>query len=252
MNNVKVMERIFPLLVVVLLFSGAVFREGKITVAVAANAQFALEEIKVLYEKETGLKVDLVKGASGKLTAQIREGAPFDVFVSADTVYPHTLNKEGLTAERPQIYAYGALVLWAIHGPAPKDIHTLHDPLIRKVAIANSRLAPYGEAAVQALKYYKLYDKIESRLVYGESLSQVSQYVLSGAAQAAFTSRSIVVSAEMKGQGKWIEVDSKAYSPLAQSAVLLKSAPPEAKKFYRYLFSPSCKSIWKKYGYRVP
>lgn len=238
----------------VFFISAKIVTEKKITIAVAANAQYAMEEIKIEFEKETGIKIEIIKGASGKLTAQIKEGAPYDIFLSADTSYPNNLHREGLVEGNPKIYGYGTLVLWTIKD-FDLNVNVVLTKEIKQIAIANPKLAPYGLAAVDALRYYNIYDKAESKLVYGESLSQVNQFVISGAADIGFTSKSLVLAKEMQGKGKWMEVSKEAYVPIAQSAVLLKSASQrdgtEAKKFFDYLYSTKAKNIFKKYGYEM-
>jgi len=246
--------RKFLLLSVFFLFSAKTFREDKIIVAVAANAQFAMKDIQSAYKGATGKQVELVIGSSGKLTAQIREGAPFDIFLSADMKFPEILHKAGLTTSAPRIYGYGTLVLWTLKDFDLLNIHAILLPVVKKIAIANPKIAPYGEAAISALKYYKLYEKTEPELVYGESISQVTQYITSGSADIGFTAKSVVLSPEMQEKGKWIDIDKKAYPAIAQGAVLLKSASERNKKgaenFYNYLYSDKAKKIFEKYGYQ--
>jgi molybdate transport system substrate-binding protein len=226
----------------------------KVTVVVAANAQYAMKEVEKQYEKETGKEIELIIGSSGKLTAQIREGAPFDIFLSADMEYPQILFKEGFAVSEPRIYGYGSLVLWTMKALSLSNINILLSPEIKTVAIANPKVAPYGVAAVAVMNYYKIYEKIESRLVYGESISQTSQYINSKTADIGFTAKSVVLSPEMQGQGKWIEIDKKAYQPIAQGAILLKSSKErngaEAELFYNYLYSNKAKKVFEKYGYQ--
>lgn len=237
-----------------LLTIAAFAQKEVVTVAVAANAQYAMKEIKAKYEQQTGQKINLITGSSGKLTAQIKEGAPFDVFLAADLEYPHALHTEGFTQAPPRIYGYGELVLWTLGNIKPLNMNALLLPQVKAVAIANPKLAPYGEAALSVLNYHKLYEKVRPRLVYGESIAQVSQYVSSGAADLGFTAKSVLLSPELQGKGSWIELDPKSYAPIAQGAVLLKKAAGRnregAEKFYNYLFSDQAKAIFGKYGYR--
>jgi molybdate transport system substrate-binding protein len=242
-----------PLLasVLLLLFTSAVFQQEKITVAVAANAQYAMKEIEVQYEKETGTQIELVISSSGKLTAQIKEGAPYDVFLSADMEFPEALYKEGLTVDAPKIYGYGKLILWTMKNLDLKKKDLLLSPGVKTIAIANPKVAPYGEAAISAMKFSKQFEKAEKKIVYGESISQVSQYIFSQTADVGFTAKSVVLSPEMKNKGKWIDVDIKAYSPIAQGAALLKASRNKgaAEKFYKYLYSEKAKAVFRKYGY---
>jgi molybdate transport system substrate-binding protein len=229
----------------------------KARVAVAANAQFVAEAIKASFEQETGLEIQLIVSSSGKLTTQIQQGAPFDVFLSADTKYPQALYDKGLTVEKPRIYAYGVLVLWTLKNhDISKGLQMLQQASVRKIAVANPKLAPYGEAAVMALRKTGVYSQVENKLVYGESIAGVNQYLLTGAAEAAFTAKSVVMEPSMQNKGKWTEIDQKLYMPIAQGVVLLKSAASrkgaEARQFYEFLFTDKAKHIFKAYGYHLP
>jgi len=229
----------------------------KVTVAVAANMQYAIKSLKETFEKQTGITVDVIIGSSGKLTQQIEEGAPFDVFVSADTKYPGELYDKRFAAVAPKIYAEGLLVLWTARSDMKlsSDMQLLATDEIKKIAIANPKTAPYGVAAEEALKYYKIYDKVQSKLVYGESISQTNQFILTQSADLGFTAKSVVLSDEMKGKGRWVAVDIKAYTPISQAAALLKYGEENNKeaagKFFNFLYSRSAKEIYKKFGYIV-
>jgi molybdate transport system substrate-binding protein len=222
-----------------------------VKVAVAANAQFVVEDLRKAFKAESGMDLEPIVSSSGKLTAQIRNGAPYEVFLSADTKYPDELHKAGFAAQAPKVYAYGSLVLWSREKrDLPQNLNFLTGSQIAKIAVANPRLAPYGEAAVQALTYHKLYAKVEKKLVFGESIAQVNQYVLSGAAPVGFTAKSVVLDPATAGKGAWVEVDRKAYQPIAQSVVLLKTAQSTgARQFYQFLSGATAKAIFRKYGY---
>jgi len=231
---------------------------SEITVAGAANLQLTLEDLKAEFTKETGIDVKTVIGSSGKLTSQIENGAPFDVFLSADMKYPAKLFKDGFSSQEPKIYVYGTLVLWTM-----KDldlptvgIGALGGPGVQKIALANPELAPYGREAVNALKFYKIYDQLQKELVFGESISQVNQFIKTGAADIGFTAESVVLASNMKGKGKWVEVDPQSYKPIAQGLIVLKygdqNHSKEAKEFYDFLFSSEAQEIFKKYGYKLP
>lgn len=237
-----------------LLGTAAAGQDQKVLVAVAANAQYALKEIASRYEEETGNQIDLIIGSSGKLTAQIKAAAPFDVFLSADMDYPSALHRAGLSTSAPRIYAYGNIVLWTTKDLNPSDAQVLLLPEVKKIAIANPRLAPYGEASVSLLKHYGLYEQVKPKLVYGESISQVSQYIASGVADIGFTAKPVVLSPAMKGRGKWTDADKDAYAPIAQGAILLKSSRQRnkagAEQFYNYLYSAGAREVFQKYGYQ--
>ena len=228
-----------------------------LTVAVAANVQYTFEEIKAVFEKDMGIAIKPVIGSSGKFTAQIENGAPFDVFLSADLEYPQTLEKEGLTYNTPKVYAYGTLVLWTMaDADLSKGIAVLADAGIKKIAIASPQTAPYGRQAVNALKHYNLYPQVQKKLVYGESIAQTNQFIATKAVDAGLTAKSIVLAPNMKDQGKWVEIEKDAYEPIAQGAVILKRAQDgnleNAQKFFDFLFSAEAGEIFKKYGYVLP
>jgi len=229
----------------------------EITVAAAANVQFTLEDLKAEFTKETGIDVKTVIGSSGKLTSQIENDAPFDVFMSADMKYPDTLYKEGFSLRSPKVYVYGVLVLWTMKDlDLSKGIDVLKGTGIRKIALADPQAAPYGREAVNTLKFYKLYEPLQKQLVLGESIAQVNQFITTGAADIGFTAQSVVLSPNMKDKGKWIEVDPASYKPIAQGVIVLKYAEQnhskEAREFYDFLFSAPAQEILKKYGYKLP
>ncbi len=170
--------------------------------------------------------------------------------------YPETLYREGHTTTKPKVYAYGSLVLWTLKDlDLSKGINTLSDKKVQKIAIANPKNAPYGIAAINALNYYKIYEKVKSKLVYGESISQTNLYVASETADAGLTAKSVVLSPKMKGKGKWIEIDKPAYKPIAQCIVITnhgkENEDSASQKFSDFLFSHKAKEILEKYGYII-
>ena len=253
--GMKIKSIVLSFLLVI--FSSVYAFAEDLTVAVAANVQYTFEELKAEFQKETGIGVKQVIGSSGKFTTQIENGAPFDVFLSADMDYPKTLQKEGLTYNAPKIYGYGALVLWTMNNvDLSKGIQAVADPAVRKIAIASPNTAPYGRQAVNAFNHYNLYVDVHKKLVYGESIAQANPFISSKAADLGFTAKSVVLAANMKNQGKWIEVDKEAYEPIAQGVVILKHAQKEhleaAQKFFDFLFSSEAQKIFKKSGYVLP
>jgi molybdate transport system substrate-binding protein len=231
--------------------------QQKITVAVAANMQYTMQELIAEFNKTDKTTISVVLGASGNLTQQIQNGAPFDIFISADAALPQKLADNHFTLEPPKVYAQGVLVLWSAK-PAvqpAKDLKLLTGANIKSIAIANPKTAPYGHAAESILKKYGVYDKISSKLVTGESITQTSQFIATQNADLGFTAKSIVISNEMKGKGKWVELNTSDYPAIEQSAALLKYAKQniqaEAKKFYDFLYSAKAKAIYKKFGYIV-
>jgi len=245
------------ILIIALLFVclANIAQAQKMRIAVAANAQFVAKKLAEEFKKETNIDVGLIVGSSGKLTTQIEQGAPFDVFLSADMKYPQELADKTLTIDQPRIYAYGQLIMWTLNKDAklakPSD---LTQPVFHKIAVANPTLAPYGEATIQALDKLKLTDPLKDKIVYGESIAQVNQYLLSGATEVAFTAKSIVLDPDQADKGKWVEVNPKLYQPIAQGVVILKSSIgknlSDAQKFYTFLFGSKAKNILKAYGYK--
>ena len=226
----------------------------KLTIATAANMQWAMQEITQSFTDKTGIPCQMVVSSSGKLTAQIREGAPFDVFVSADMKYPTALFQQGLATAEPTVYAYGQLVLWSrVEGLEPSVDLLTHDP-IRHIALPNPKTAPYGLAAVEVLHYYNLYDAVEEKLVFGESVAQANQFIVSQAAEIGFTAKAVVLSPNLQGTGRWQELNPDTYSPIAQGVVVLAKQTgllAQAQSFYDFLLSKEGQKILVKYGYAI-
>lgn len=248
------MKRLLALLFAVLC---PLANAGSLTVAVAANVQYTFDDLRAEFRKETGHDLKPVYNSSGKFTAQIMNGAPFDVFLSADMEYPDKLHKEGFAAAPPQVYAYGALVLWTMNNVDLSNWQALlASPAIRKIAVANPKTAPYGRETLKALALFKLDDVLKPKLVFGESVSQTNQYIHSRTADAGFTAKSVVVSPEMKGQGKWIELPKGSYQPIAQGIVVLRHAEKNnaklAQQFHDFVLSPKARAILQRYGYLLP
>lgn len=251
------MKRALTSLATLLLVLPASAIAGVLTVAVAANVQYAFDDLAAAFKKDTGHDVKPVYNSSGKFTAQIMNGAPFDVFLSADMEYPQKLYKEGFAVAPPKVYAYGTLVLWTL-----KDLDlsrwqsVLAGPTVSKIAVANPKTAPYGREAVRALVQFKLDTVLQSKLVFGESVSQTNQYIHSRTADAGFTAKSVVLAPEMRGQGKWVELPSDAYQPIAQGIVVLRHGKETnaqvAQQFHDYVLSAPSRAILERHGYRLP
>jgi len=247
------------IVIIIFLFFGSInyAQDNQITIAVAANVQFAMQELKQEFKKETGINTVVIIGSSGQLTAQIKQGAPYDVFISADMKYPLNLYINKFAVDSPRVYALGALVIWTVKKGIQlnDDLKELINNDIQKIALANPKIAPYGEATIEALKYFGIYNDVKNKLVFGESIAPTNQFIISGAADIGFTAKSVVVSPSMKGKGFWKEVNSKAYKPIKQGCVILKygfeNNKIEAEKFYKFLFSNKAKNILIKYGYQV-
>ncbi len=228
-----------------------------LTVAVAANVQFAFQSLRAAFRQTSGIAVQGVIGSSGRLTAQIKNGAPFDLFLSANMKYPRVLYHDGWATNPPKVYARGALVLWTMKNyDLRQGLTLLKSPNIRKVAVANPKNAPYGQAAMKALAYDRLNTVVNPKLVYGESIAQTNQFIVSRVADIGITAKSVVLSPQMSGKGTWVDVDSHAYTPIAQGVVILrhgeKTRPAAAKQFYEFLFSPTARKIFTRFGYQRP
>jgi molybdate transport system substrate-binding protein len=215
------------------------------TVAVSANAQYVAEDLVKAFQNETGVQIETVVGSSGTLSAQISKGAPFDIFLSADTGYPASLWRNGFAVDSPNVYAFGTLVMWTANGTdLDKGMQSVVSDNVRKIAIANPRNAPYGVAAVEALKKNNVWQSAESKIIYGESIAKN--------VDIGFTSASVVLSDQLRSKGIWKEVDRSSYSPIPQAAILVKKSSADAKKFYNFIFSAKAKKIFQRYGYLVP
>jgi len=237
-----------------LLFAASAFA-GEINVAVAANVSYAMDELKAAFAKShPDTKVLVTLGSSGKLTAQIKNGAPFGMFMSANMAFPDALYKEGIAVTKPVVYAQGAL---AYLSAKPLDyaqgIKLVAGKTIGKIAVANPKTAPYGAAAVEAMQKGGIYDAVMGKLVYAESISQTVTYALT-AADVGFIAKSSLYSPKMaqyKENVNWADVDPALYTPIKQGVVLLKYGENSAeyKAFYDFILGDEAKAIFKAYGY---
>jgi molybdate transport system substrate-binding protein len=229
-----------------------------ITIAAASDLNFAFKEIVAEYEKVTGDHVKLTLGSSGNFYAQIQNGAPFDLYFSADIAYPRKLEEAGLTVPGSLYqYAVGRIVLWAGKGSPldlSKGLEILREPTIRKIAIANPKHAPYGRAAVAALEKAGLYERLKDRLVYGENISQAAQFVESGAADVGIIALSVAFAPPMKAAGRYWEIPSVMHPPIEQGVVMLSSGKnrDKAKAFLSFIQSAKGQAIMTQYGFVVP
>ena len=227
--------------------------ESTLNIATSANMQFAMSEIVSEFEKENDIKTELIVTSSGKLTSQIEQGAPFDVFVAANTKYPAYLDSIGLTTLPPKVYAHGKLALWTLKEFSP-TLNLLTTDTIQKIAIANPKTAPYGKASIDILKHYRIYEQVKHKLVFGESISQVNQFITTGSADIGFTAYSIVSMSNVKPKGRWTGIDVNVHKEILQAAVILNGSTNlnQAKVFYNFLFSERAREILNKYGYLTP
>jgi len=230
----------------------------EIRVAAAADLQFALDEIAAQYQKQAGRKIDVSYGSSGNFFAQIQNGAPFDVLLSADIEYPRKLEAAGL-AEPGTLYEYavGRIVIWM-----PADVRVdlaklgwkaLLEPAIGKIAIANPEHAPYGRAAVAALRNAGIYEQVRAKLVFGENIAQAAQFVSSRNAQAGILALSLAISPPMKDGNRW-EIPANLHPPIEQGAVIMKNAKNKqgARDFLTFLKSATGRKILDSCGFTLP
>ena len=228
-----------------------------ITVAVAANVSYAINELVAEFNKTNpDTKVQVTLGSSGKFTAQIESGAPFDVFMSADMKFPKSLFEKGLATTEPALYAQGSLAMLSSKElDFSKGINLVTDANIGKIAVANPKTAPYGTAAVEAMKNANVLDKVESKFVYAESISQAVTYATT-AADVGFIAKSSLYDEKMsqyKENINWVSVDPSLYTAIDQGIVVLKNTKEEAsaKAFYDFILGEKAKEIFIKFGYLV-
>ena len=254
----QIAPRLFAVLLSFALACGFCLGQPReIRVAAAADLNFAMRELAQQFERQSGCTVNVSYGSSGNFFSQVQSGAPFDVFLSADVAYPQKLHAAGLTQGGVYEYAVGRLVLWA---PVNSEINpdaqhwdALLDPRVAKIAIANPLHAPYGSAAVAALKSAGLYDRVKNKLVYGESISQAAQFVQSGNAQAGILALSLTLAPSMHAGKSW-ELPQDLYPPLRQGAAILKNAQNtgDARRFLDFLRSAEARQTLQKFGFSPP
>lgn len=247
------------LIICALFAQGVAHGQGKeIRIAAAADLKFAMGELSEQFERQKGTKVSVTFGSSGNFFSQIQNGAPFDLFFSADIDYPRKLESAGL-AEPGTLYEYaiGRLVIWT---PADAKVDVtkegwkfLLDASVEKIAIANPEHAPYGRAAVAAMQNAGIYESVKDKLVYGENISQAAQFVQSGSTQAGIVAMSLAVSPAMRGGKRW-DIPAELHPALEQGAIVLKDAKNRdaAQAFLEFVKSASSRSIFAKYGFEFP
>ena len=230
---------------------------GQINIAVAANVSYAIEElIKEFNNTNPDTKVIVTLGSSGKLTAQIKNGAPYNIFMSANMKFPQALYDDKIAITEPIVYAQGSLAMLSTKKmDLKKGIYLLKDSSISKIAIANPKTAPYGVASVEALKNANIYDEIEKKFVFAESISQTVSYTMI-ATDIGLIAKSSLYDEKMKKYKEninWISVDTNLYTPINQGIVIINNANEnkEVKAFYDFILSDNAKEIFKNYGYLV-
>ncbi|WP_095226097.1 molybdate ABC transporter substrate-binding protein [Helicobacter sp. 12S02634-8] len=243
------------LFVISFLLIGLLFarENGEINVAAAANLAYVMGDIqKEFLTTHPNDKINISYSSSGKAYAQITQGAPIDLFISADREFPHKLYTQGKAPQKERVYAQGVLVLWSAN-PKIKitSLQTLTLPSITHIAIPNPALAPYGYAAKEALEKTGLGQKIHTKLINATSISQAHQFVATGSAEAGFGALSLIDKQDKKIS--YIIIDKSLYSPIEQALILTNHGKDKelAKEFEAFILSPKAKKIFEKYGYIV-
>ena len=231
---------------------------AEVAIAAASDLNSAIKEIVAEYEKTTGTHVKLSLGSSGNFFSQIQNGAPFDLYFSADIGYPKKLEDAGLTVPGSLYrYAVGRIVMWTgneTHIDVAKGFEVLREPKIKKIAIANPKHAPYGRAAVAAMQHFKVYDQVKDRLLLGENISQAAQFIESGACDVGIIALSLALAPTMKAKGIYWEIPADAHPPLEQAAVILRKSTNQeiAREFLEFIKGSQGQEIMTRYGFTLP
>jgi molybdate transport system substrate-binding protein len=244
------------ILALLFLLSQSVFAQ-QTTVAVAANMKDAFAEINAVFKAAGTPDIRIVYGSSGNFTAQIMNGAPFNLFISADEYFPIELYKKGKAIDEGAVYAIGKLAIISKNSAGISSTDSKSELMkviskANKIAIAKPELSPYGKAAIEYLKAEGLWDIAKDKLIYGDNIGIATMYVVTGAADVGFTALSLAKSAEVAKETNFILVNIKLYEPIKQRMVLIKGAPREATTLYQFMQSPAAKLILQKYGYSTP
>jgi molybdate transport system substrate-binding protein len=246
------------LLAAALAYSPAARAEAPV-IAAASDLQFALEEIAEAFEAETGEPVALTFGSSGNFARQIRQGAPYQMYLSADERFVLDLHEDGFTRDEGVLYAVGRIVIFTPHGaPLAADgklddlAGALEEGRITRFAIANPEHAPYGLAAEQALRHRGLWEAIAPTLVFGENVSQAAQFAATGNTDGGIIAYSLALSPQVSARGAFDLIPEAWHAPLRQRMVLLDDAGPVAERFYGYLQTPPARELLRRHGFELP
>ena len=250
------MKPLKTLLLAAMLWPPLAAHAQKITIAAAADLKFAMDEIISTFKQANpGDELDAIYGSSGEFNTQIRQGAPYDLYFSADIAFPRELVKAGNAATAVKPYAFGRIVLWSAERDASKmSLQDLTDPTITRIAIANPRHAPYGQRAEEALRASGLWEKVESKLVYGENIAQTAQFVQTGNAQVGIIALSLALNPALASKGGYWLVPDHLHAPLEQGYIITKRAADNAlaKRFADYMGSQSARTVMTRYGFVLP
>lgn len=251
------MNKITPLILMCsLLFITSTAHAEKITIAAAADLKFAMDEIAAEFKKaNSDDEIEAIYGSSGKFSTQIRQGAPYDLYFSADIAFPRDLAKSGLAASEAIPYALGRIVLWsATQDASTMTLESLTDPQITRIAIANPKHAPYGKRAQEALLSTNLWDKVEKKLIYGENIAHTAQFVQTGNAQVGIIALSLAVNPELTSKGGYWLIPDNLHEPLEQGYIITRRAADNklAQNFADYMGSLPARAVMTKYGFVLP
>ncbi len=257
-RRTTVLKRLFVAAALCLAQGDGLCAAQEITVAAAADLQFAMPEIGSRFQQESGKKVKFIYGSSGNFAQQLQNGAPFDIFFSANLDYPRQLDAAGLV-EPGSFYEYavGKIVVW-VPNDSKLDLSlgpkALLDPSIKKIAIANPQHAPYGKAAVSALQRENIYDQVKEKFVLGENISQTASFVASGSADVGMVALSLALSPNMKDKGRYVEVPTGDYPAIEQACVIMRSSKKKdvAQSFLKFVQSSPIRELLQKYGFAIP
>ncbi|HUF20563.1 MAG TPA: molybdate ABC transporter substrate-binding protein [Burkholderiales bacterium] len=245
-------------LILALTFIGALNAQQRVSVAAASDLAYCLEEMnRVFHREHPGLEVIVSNGSSGMFFNQIRQGAPFDVYLSADIDFPNRLVREGeAVGDSLTLYALGRIVLWTNRTDLPLDtgLEVLRSPSVRYIALANPEHAPYGKAGKAALEHKKIWDEVKTKVVFGQNILQAMQFVDTGNADVGVIALSLVTAPAMQGRGRHVLLPHEWHPPLEQALVLTRhgSGNPAAQTYLRFLQSAPARAIFEKYGFVVP
>jgi molybdate transport system substrate-binding protein len=230
--------------------------QDKILIAAASDLKFALDSLVAKFRERNHGNIEVTYGSSGKLTEQILNGAPFDIFFSADVSYPKKVKDAGKTSSDIYEYAKGHLVIWSKKtDPSKTQIKTLLEPTVRKIAIANPKHAPYGKRAVESLNHYGIFESIQDKLVYGSNISQTAQFVSAGAADIGIIALSLALSPTMKKEnGKYYLIPEETHEPLIQGVVITDKGRDNklASSFLEYIKSAPAMAVLSHFGFSRP
>lgn len=251
------MKNMAPLIVICsLLLATSAAHAEKITVAAAADLKFAMDEIATTFKKSTPTdEIEIIYGSSGKFHTQIQQGAPYDLYFSADIAFPRELSKDGFAGSDVKTYAFGRIVLWSASLDASQlTLESLTDSAITRIAIANPKHAPYGKRAEEALRSAGLWDKLESKLVNGENIAHTAQFVQTGNAQVGIIALSLAVNPELASKGGYWLIPDTLHEPLEQGYIITRRAADNAlaKRFAEYMGSEPARTVMKRYGFVLP